>query len=155
MRLRTSLALISALAIVGSAAGCTAADVDWAAAEASANEFTEAASQRDGFRGSGSMRADDTSDSQTDAFDVELSYRDPGRIGGATAVCFGDGEALVSIAVREGSNWAGLEAVEVPCTGEETPIAVDASVEAVNAVGISAHRSSGAGGMVAVVLTGN
>jgi len=151
---RRILLVLSGIVAVG-LIGCTPqAEPDWRAEESAAHEFESAASTREGFLGSGSIRVDPGESSQSEDSDVTLSYALDVRIDGMTAACFGGGTARAGVTVRVGSSWTGTEPVDVECDGVENAVEFDEPIDRVNAVRINGMQADGAGSVLVVVLRG-
>ncbi len=148
---RSRAVLAIAVAAAVSASGCTAAEPDWEAAQSQADAFLESSDAAGALGGaSGRMTADDD---RAPGEGTTLTFPGPTRVDHVELVCFGEGEAAMSVEAQHTGGSAGLE-TEVTCDGEPTRLELPEPRNAITEVTIDGVLRGGSGAVYAAVFTG-
>lgn len=144
-------------------AGCSAELPDLDAAQRDAEAFTAAAAERSdalGILSHSAFRDATVTSGDTDGdgdgrtiieFPSDVTLRE------VSVACFGSGEMLVGLAIREASSWSGAETdpTSVECTGEPVTLSLRPDLDTLNAASFRATLTSGSAAVAALALFGD
>lgn len=151
-RSRAVLAIVVALALsTAGAAGCTAAEPDWEAAQAEADAFLESSGAAGALGGASGRMA--PGESRAAGEGTTLTFPDPTRVEHVELARFGGGEAAMSVEAQHASGSAGLE-TEVACDGEPTRLELPEPRTGITDVTVDGVLRGGSGAVFAAVITG-
>lgn len=144
--------LAIALTLAVALAGCAPGEPDWDAAQEAADAFVESSSPADGALGAASGRMSPGVD-RAPGEGITLTFPDSARIDDIELVCFGGGEAMMSVEAEHPAGSTGIE-VEVRCDGDSTRAELPEPRDRITAVTVDGELSSGTGAVFAAVVTG-
>ncbi|WP_169077419.1 hypothetical protein [Microcella alkalica] len=148
---RTRAVLAIAVAAAVSASGCTTAEPDWDAAQARADAFLESGGGAGALGGaSGRMSA---GDDRAPGEGTTLTFPGPTRVDLIELVCFGDGEAAMSVEAQHSGGSVGLE-TDVVCDGEPTRVKLPDPRDRITEVTLDGVLRGGSGAVFAAVIEG-
>lgn len=151
---RSRAVLAIAIVVAVSASGCTAAEPDWEAAQAQAEAFLESGGTSGGAGTLGGASGRVTPGvERTPGEGTTLTFPGPTRVDHVELVCFGVGEAAMSVEAQHAGGSAGLE-VEVVCDGEPTRVELPDPREGITEVTVDGVLRSGSGAVFAAVIAG-